>query len=503
MISRPTGTTIRRSTVERVIGVVVEPEKHDGIETGARSQTDPDQPVQASTGAASTADAGHDDGGQPAPRTSSRGRLIGVRVLIGVTTLLLIVAMFAVWANRLLFNPDNWANTSTQLLQNTDIRSGTANYLVDQLYANYDVSGLIKSGLPPQLQGLAAPAAGALRNAAVQGTELALSRPRVQNLWRQANRAADQTFIAIVNGGKGNVGVNQGAVTLNLGAILDNVASRLGLPANLSAKLPPNVANLTIFKSDRLKVVQNGGKLIKGLALWLTILVPLLYVLALALAPGHRRRTLMTIGYAAVFAGLVVLFGRRILETQITNSLTNDASLRPAVRATIAIGTSLLFEVATAVIFVAVILIVAAWFAGPGRWPRTGREAIAPFLRERPVPAYAITLGVLALLFIWNPIPATGTPAGIITFIALGLLGTTVLIRQTAVEFPEARSGAAKQAIRERLTSMRHRTPGASAEPAGGRSTTAEQLKQLAELRDHGELTPDEYNAAKAQLLHQ
>ena len=304
-------------------------------------------------------------------------------VLISITTLLLIVAMFSVWANRLLFNPDNWANTSTQLLQNSDIRSTTANYLVDQLYANYNVAGLIKHGLPSRLQGLAAPAAGALRNAAVQGTELALSRPRVQNLWREANRAADKTFIAVVNGGGPRVSVNQGVVTLNLGVILDNVAARLGLP-NVASKLPPNIANLTIFKSNQLKTVQNGGQAIKGLALWLTILCPLLYALAVFLAAGHRRRTLMTVGFAAIFAGIVVFFGRNILQTQITNSLTDDASLRPAIRATIAIGTQLLVEVAGAVTFMGVLLVIAAWFAGPARIARAAREAIAPFLRRQP-----------------------------------------------------------------------------------------------------------------------
>lgn len=482
----------------------MEPEEHDGIKNGAaQDPTDPDRSVQTSTDPPASAEPRQDDGGESTTRTSSRGRLIGVRILIGVTTLLLIVAMFAIWANRLLFNPDNWSKASTQLLENPDIRSSTANYLVDQLYANYNVPGLIRSGLPPQLQGLAAPAAGALRNAAVQGTELALSRPRVQNLWAQANRATDQLFIAVVNGGKGNVAVNGGAVTLNLGAVLDDVAARLGLSATVSEKLPPNIANLTIFKSDRLKVIQNAGKAVKGLALWLTILVPLLYALALLLAPGHRRRTLMTIGFAAVFAGVVVLFGRRILETQITNSLTDDASLRPAVRATIAIGTSLLVEVATAVIFVAVVLIAAAWFAGPARIARTEREAMAPFLRERPVAAYAITLGVLALLFIWNPIPATGTPAGIITFIVLALLGTQVLIRQTAVEFPEARSGAARQAMRARWAAVRDRRSSADAGRSPAPATTAEQLKQLAELRDGGEITAEEYQTAKAQLLHQ
>jgi hypothetical protein len=482
---------------------LVESDKHDGNQGGSQNPDHTAEPVQPA------GDAPPGGGPAPAPddappaRTSSRARLIWVRILIGITTLLLIVAMFSVWANRLLFNPDNWANTSTQLLQNPDIRSATANYLVDQLYANYDVAGLIKSGLPPELQGLAAPAAGALRNVAVQGTELALSRPRVQNLWRQANRAVDQTFIAIVNGGKGNVNVNQGAVTLNLSAILDNVATRLGLPSDLSSKLPPDVANLTIFKSDRLKTVQNGGKAIKGLALWLTILVPLLYALAIFLTPGRRRRTLMTIGFAAVFAGVLVLFGRRLLESQITNSLTDDASLRPAIRATIAIGTSLLKEVATAVIFVAVILIIAAWFAGPGRFPRTAREAIAPFLRERPVPTYAITVGLLALLFIWDPIPATGTPAGIITFIVLALFGTEVLRRQTMAEFPEARPGAAREVLSTRWASVRDRRNPANAATLTTPSTTAEQLGHLAELRDQGKITPDDYQAAKTKLLRE
>src|SRR5436305_453923 len=125
------------------------------------------------------------------PRTISRRRLVVVDVIIGVATLLLVVGTFAVWANRLLFNPDNWSNTSTQLLQNEKIRSTTANYLVDQLYANVNVAALIRSGLPTNLQGLAAPVAGALRDPAVRGVELALTRPRIQTLWAQANQAAD------------------------------------------------------------------------------------------------------------------------------------------------------------------------------------------------------------------------------------------------------------------------------------------------------------------------
>ncbi len=430
----------------------------------------------------------------------SRRRLIGVDVLIGVTTLLLVVSIFATWANRLLFSPDNWSKTSTQLLQDANVRSSTANYLVDQLYANVNVAGLIKQGLPPQLQGLAGPAAGALRNAAVQGAELALSRPRVQQLWAQANRAADQTFVDVVNGRKGAVGVNQGEVTLDLASILNNLASRLGLPAGIASKLPPSVANLVIFKSNQIKYVQNGGKAIKGLALWLTIIVPLLYLLALFLAKGHRRRTLMTIGFAGIFAGVLVILGRSILQGQIATGLTSDASLQITIEHVYRISTAILNDVAGAVVFIGVILVAAAWFAGPARPAFVARQAIAPFLREQTVATYGIALGILVLILIWDPIPATSKPLGILIFTVLALVGTELLIRQTAREFPEARPGSATHAVRTRVSSMRQpRQSGGSSAPSG--PTTVDQLKQLAELRDSGAITADEYQSAKSQLL--
>ncbi|HEY1517020.1 MAG TPA: SHOCT domain-containing protein [Solirubrobacteraceae bacterium] len=435
------------------------------------------------------------------PARISRRRLIGVDVLIGVTTLLLVVGIFATWANRLLFSPDNWSNTSTQLLQNENVRSTTANYVVDQLYANVNIAGLIKQGLPTQLQGLAAPAAGALRNAAVQGAELALTRPRVQTLWAQANRAADQTFVDVVNGRKGTVGVNQGAVTLNLASILNNIASRLGLPSDLASKLPPNIANLTIFKSDQLKYVQNGGKLVKGLALWLTILVPLLYVLALFLAKGHRRRTLMTIGFAGVIAGVLVILARSVLQGAVTSSLTHDASLQVTIHDVYGIATSILTDVAGGVVFMGILLVAAAWFAGPARPAFVARQAISPFLREQTVATYGIALGLLVLLFIWSPIHATGTPIGILIFTVLALFGTYLLIGQTAQEFPEARSGAATHAIRTRVASMRERRHHSHGSSAPAAPTTVDQLKQLADLRDRGAITPDEYQSAKARLL--
>ena len=96
----------------------------------------------------------------------------------------------------------------------------------------------------------------------------------------------------------------------------------------------------------------------------------------------------------------------------------------------------MLSEIAGAFIIVGIPLIAAAWFAGPAKLAVRGRKAIAPFLREQPQWTYAITAAIMAVIFIWQPIPATGKLAGILVFLALAFFGTYLLRKQTAEEFP-------------------------------------------------------------------
>lgn len=401
------------------------------------SQTPPAD--EAGTGGSAPGD--QTGGGATAPRPAAREVTRGRRVLVGVivwgTTVLAVLAIFSVWANRQMLNPDNWANTSTRLLQNSDIREATSGYLVDQLYANVNVEEELRSRLPSQIRPLAGPLAGALHNLAGEAAQRALATARVQEVWKNANRAADQTFVTIVNGGKGAVAINHGEVTLDLASIVTNITDRLGLP-NIASKLPPSVATLKVFRSEQIKFVQDAGKALKGLALLLTIIVPLLYALAILLAGGFRRRTLMTVGIAIVAAGLIVFVGRNIMVNEVSDAIVKTESVKPAAHAALDIATSMLSEIAGAFIIIGIPLILAAWFAGPARLAVQGRRRIAPFLRERPDWTYGIVAAIMILIFIWQPIPATGKPAGIIVFLVLAFFGTYLLRRQTAEEFPPA-----------------------------------------------------------------
>src|SRR5436309_14241844 len=79
------------------------------------------------------------------------GRLFALATIIGI------VAVLAVWANRQALNTDNWTSTSTQLLADKRIQTAVAAYSVDQLFKSGAVESEVQAALPPRLQALAGP----------------------------------------------------------------------------------------------------------------------------------------------------------------------------------------------------------------------------------------------------------------------------------------------------------------------------------------------------------
>jgi hypothetical protein len=449
--------------------------------------------------------------------TPSRTRRWVVRALLIVATILTVVSIFAVWANRQVLDADNWSDTSTALLENDEIRTQVSAFLVDQTYANVDVSAELARALPPRLKPLAPEAAGGLRTLAERGVNRALERPRFQQAWKQANRLTAQQFINIAEGKSGAITASGNAVVLDLRVLLVGIAERLGLPRSLVDKIPPNAGRIKIMSSEQISTVQDGAAALKGLAFVLPLIAIALFALAVYLAGGRRRRLLLFAGIDLVVAGIVVLIAANLIGQYVVNNLVNTDAVRPAADAAWSIATRMLRDVAQATIIIGIPAILAAWLAGPMRPATAVRRSAAPWLRFRPGAVYSAAAVLVLLVIAWGPIPATRMVLPVLIMIALLVVGIEALRRQVAAEFPDAIVGATRASLEAKVArawggvvaarERRQRAPAPAqdstdAVPAAPpEPDRLERLERLAALHDTGALTDDEYAAEKASVL--
>jgi hypothetical protein len=354
--------------------------------------------------------------------------------LLVIGTILAVVAIFSIWANRQALNTDNWVKTSDRLLANKEVESRLSAYLANQLFANVDVQGEIEKELPPQLKVLAGPAAGGISQLAPKVAERLLASPKVQALWSDANRGAHETLLKLLDGGSGAISTEGGEVSLDLHELLTEVGGQLGVSESLVEKLPEDAGNLTILKSEQISTAQKVAKLIRALPIVLTLLVLLLYGLAIWQAGPRRREALRSAGLGLIVAGALVLFLRGLGGHAIVNSLVKIEANKPAVEAVWSIGTSLLATVATSALAFGILIFLGAWLAGPNKWATRARHEVAPYLKEQPaavaIAAFLVWLAIIA----WVPIAAFRKPLGVLLFAILFAIGAELLRRRTLRE---------------------------------------------------------------------
>lgn len=466
----------------------------------------------------------------PHPHAHHAHRIL-VTSLLAVATVCGLVATFSIWVNRQALNTNNWTSTSTRLIADPKIETALGNYLVAQLFANVNVSSELQGLLPKNLAGLAGPAAGGLREVADQVAPQLLASSVVQNAWRQANTVAHRELLKVLNGGGNTVGTKNGEVTLDLNTIIDQLAQQLGFQAQLAAAraqlsgstgaqiqaqaqqklgitVPANTGQLVILRSQDLKTAQNIASAIRGLAVWLTVITFLLFALAVWLARGWRRVALRSAGWCFVGVGVIVVLLRRVIGHLIVNNLVSVPANRPAALDAWQIATSLLYDLAVAVIVYGIVIVIAAWLAGHTRAAVAVRRALAPELRVHPVAVYSWVGGIFLLILIWGPTPAFRQLVPILGIIVLLVLGVHVLRLQTAEEFPDAQLGDATHRLRAWWADRRagrHNPRSREADPLAGAngsgSSRLAELERLSSLRDRGVLSDEEFATEKANIM--
>jgi hypothetical protein len=408
-----------------------------------------------------------------------------------------LISTVSVWIRDVALDEDVWADTSSQLLESENVRNALSVYIVDQAYSASSAEVRLEEALPPALKPLAPQIASQLRGIAYETASTALARPRVQELWRSTNRAANAQLVDLLEGNTERLRVTGNAVVLDLDQIVANVAGQIGLGSSATQTIQERVEPVVIMRSDQLSTAQTIVKALKALSFWPLILALALWAGAVYLAGQRRREALRTIAISVALLGLLLLVVIRVAGQAVVNNLVQAESVRPAAEDVWAVLTGLLAASAAAGIAVGLIALVGTWLSGPSVRAAGVRRWLAPTFRDRPVFVHLMLAAALLLVFLWSP---TGTPRRLITLVVvviLAFVGLEIFRRQSIREFPTAlHEGGSSWSSWFGKGRMTDGSP-AEAEP----SARLERLERLAALHERGALTDKEYEAEKALAL--
>jgi hypothetical protein len=423
-----------------------------------------------------------------------------------VAGLLLLLTSFAVWVNRVALNTDVFVDTSSELLEDDEIRAAVAARSVDELFDNVDVQAEIEDQLPEDLQSLSGPATAGLRQASYELVDRALKRPALQRLWARSLRETHSTLVEVLEGEGPAFSTTGGVVTLDLELIVLEAADRIGIRSQIEDNLPADVGSIEIFRSDELDAAQDGFQIMKTLAWVLPVLMLVAFAAAVWLA-RDRRRAVLSIGVVVLVVGIVGLVAVRVVGSYLVDSLTSETDVEIAASNAWVILTELLRATFRSLVLLGVLFLAAAWLAGPGRRAVASRRVLTPVLRDRIWPYAALGVVVL-VLFLRGPVSDFTRLLFLLVLLALGVAWIELTRRQTRREFPDVAGYAFITETRERLTGWvsrqraerLERRPATEVRPAAA-VDVASKLAQLADLHARGELTDDEYSAAKTRVL--
>lgn len=409
--------------------------------------------------------------------------------LVVLGSLILFLAVFAVWASRQVLNTDDWVDTSTQLLEDEEVQAAVETFLVDELFTVVDVEAELAGVLPPRAKPLAGPAAGGIRELASRVAEKAVESPKVQQLWADANRAAHHQLIVVIEGGSGALSTEGGVVTLDLAMLIEQVAARVGI--DVAGKLPESIGEVEILRSNELATAQDAADLLKKLAWGLVFGALALYAIAIWLGRGRRREIVRAIGFAWIVVGIAVLAARELAGGAVVDQLATTAGVEPAVERTWAIGTSLLAAMAAALVAYGAVIVLGAALAGASAAASAARRDLAPLFHNRAA-AYAVLLVIVLLVFLWAPTEGTQRLVPSILLALLMVAGFEALRRRTVADFPGETWASLGERWRGRLASTRS---------AAAEEDRISRLERLRSLRESGLLTDEELASEKAKIL--
>ncbi|MGW0750605.1 hypothetical protein [Streptomyces sp. NPDC002587] len=313
--------------------------------------------------------------------THHRWKSFFAALLIVLGCVLAPLAAVAAWASSEIGDTDRYVQTVAPLASDPDIQAAAATRVTNAVMEHIDLPALLEGAAPADrpllekaLGKLGDSLEGAVRSFVHDKAEAIIASDTFARIWTDANRHVHTAVEeALTGSGDGAVKIKNDSVTVDLGPVVAQVKQRLvddGM--TVAAKIPEVHTDFTVLRSDDIGKVKTYFRLLQIVGTWLPVLSVLL-VAAGVLLSRHRRRVLVAAALAFAFATLMLGVALTVFRVVYLNALPDSVS-QPAAESVYDAMTRYLRTTVRMTVVLGVVIALAAWLTGPGRWATLVRQ---------------------------------------------------------------------------------------------------------------------------------
>ncbi|MFF0062474.1 hypothetical protein ACFYRC_13130 [Streptomyces sp. NPDC005279] len=382
------------------------------------------------------------EAGKAARAPHHRWRSFFSALLIVIGCVLAPLAAVAAWSADEIGDTDRYVDTVAPLASDPDIQNAAATRVTDAVMKYIDLPKLLE-GVAPADRPLAEKALGKLGDSLESAVRSFVHDKAVDviasgtfdKIWIQANRRIHAAVEkALTGSGGGAVKINNDSVTVDLGPVVDQVKQRLVAEGmTVAAKIPEVHTNFTVLRADNIGKVKTYFRILQIAGFWLPVLAVVL-IAAGVLLSTHRRRVLVVAALAFAFAMLLLGGGLTIFRVVYLNALPDSVS-QPAAESVYDTLTRYLRTTVRMTVTLGVVIALAAWLSGPGRWATFVRQSwhsgigavrasadrvgmrtgpVGPFIRHHRTWITWVLVGLAVLTYILWSYPTAWVVVGIV-----------------------------------------------------------------------------------------
>ncbi|CAB4547791.1 unannotated protein [freshwater metagenome] len=296
----------------------------------------------------------------------SRGILSVSLVVLGA--LLLPLAALTVWSRNQILDTDRYLQTVAPLSDDPAVIDALTTRISTAIENELDVEAVVAEKLPDNLKILAAPIASGADSVIGTVTSKALNSKQFDKLWVDANRTGHDALVALLTGKKGKViDTENGKVVISLKPIVEEVLAgidkKFGL--DLSSKIPVDKIDIkyTLIDSPQLASLQSLIKWLNTLTWVMVILALGCFIGAIFVSPV-RRKGVLRVGVGVVISMTLTLVALSLARSAYIANLPKGANVAAAT-AVFETLTRFVIQALRVLFAIGVVMLVAAWVAGP------------------------------------------------------------------------------------------------------------------------------------------